>query len=130
MTVYVDDMRMQATIGRLEARWSHLTADTEEELHAFAAELGLPRQTAQFPGTWKSHYDVTDFIRDQAIVLGAVAIGYASAEAAALRRKPKLHPPSVQLRLPLDTPAHMQFHVKVPKSRDLNRRAPGTSAGT
>lgn len=103
MTVYVDDMRKLATVGRLEARWSHLTADTEEELHAFAAELGLPRRTAQFPGTWKSHYDVTDFLRDQAIALGAVAIGYASAESvASLRRKRTLHPPSVQFRLPLD----------------------------
>jgi len=107
MTVYVDDMRKPATIGRLEARWSHLTADTEDELHAFAAELGLPRRTAQFPGTWKSHYDVTDFMRDRAIALGAVAIGYASAEAvASLRRKRRFHPPSVQLRLPLDSSSH------------------------
>lgn len=104
MTVYVDDMRMAATIGQLEARWSHLTADTEDELHAFASMLGLPRRTAQFPGTWKSHYDITDFTRDRAIALGAVAIGYASPQAAAaLRRKRKLHPPSIQLRLPLET---------------------------
>lgn len=103
MTVYVDDMRMQATVGQLKARWSHLTADTEEELHAFAAELGLPRRTAQFPGTWKSHYDVTDLMRDRAIALGAVVVGYTSSEAvASLRRKRRLRPPAVQLRLPLD----------------------------
>jgi Protein of unknown function (DUF4031) len=103
MTVYVDDMRMLATIGRLNARWSHLTADTEEELHEFAARLGLPRGTAQFPGTWKSHYDVTDFTRDRAMELGAVAIGYRSTEAVALlRRKRALQPPSIQLGLPLD----------------------------
>ena len=105
MTVYVDDMHKPATIGRIKSRWSHLTADTEEELHAFAAALGLPRRAAQFPGTWKSHYDITDFTRDRAIALGAVAIGYTSAEtAASLRRKRKLHPPSVQLRLSLDLP--------------------------
>ncbi|MCG7606808.1 MULTISPECIES: DUF4031 domain-containing protein [Mycobacterium] len=103
MTVYVDDMRMLATIGRLDARWSHLTADTEEELHEFAARLGLSRRTAQFPGTWKSHYDVTDFTRDRAMELGAVAIGYRSTEAVALlRRKRALQPPSVQLALPLE----------------------------
>lgn len=103
MTVYVDDMRMLATIGRLNARWSHLTADTEEELHEFAAMLGLPRRTAQFPGTWKFHYDVTDSTRDRAIALGAVAIGYRSTAAVALlRRRRELRPPSIQLGLSLD----------------------------
>lgn len=103
MAVYVDDMRMAATIGRLNARWSHLMADTEEELHEFAARLGLPRRTAQFPGTWKSHYDVTDSTRERAMELGAIVIGYRSIQAVALlRRKRALQPPSVQLGLPLD----------------------------
>ncbi len=103
MTVYVDDMRRLATIGRLNARWSHLTADTEEELHEFAARLGLSRRTAQFPGTWKSHYDVTDLTRERAMEFGAIAIGYRSTEAVAmLRRKRELHPPRIQLGLPLD----------------------------
>lgn len=43
MTVYVDDIRMPARIGRIDARWSDLMADTDEELHAFAAKLGLRR---------------------------------------------------------------------------------------
>ncbi|SKM81422.1 Uncharacterised protein [Mycobacteroides abscessus subsp. massiliense] len=60
MTVYVDDMRMPARVGRLQARWSHLMADTDEELHAFAARLGLKRSWHQKPGTAISHYDVTD----------------------------------------------------------------------
>lgn len=103
MTVYVDDMRRLSTIGQVNARWSHLTADTDDELHEFAAKLGLSRRTAQFPGTWKSHYDVTDFFRLQAMALGAVAIGYRSPEAVAmLRRKRELHPPCSQLGLPLD----------------------------
>ncbi|WP_145011408.1 DUF4031 domain-containing protein [Mycobacterium marseillense] len=103
MAVYVDDMHMLATVGRLKARWSHLTADTEEELHEFAARLGLSRRTAQFPGTWKSHYDVTDFMRNRAMELGAVSIGYRSAEALALlRRKRALRSPWVQFGLPLD----------------------------
>lgn len=37
MTVYVDDFLIPARLGCLNARWSHLFADTEEELHAFAA---------------------------------------------------------------------------------------------
>lgn len=43
MTVYVDDMRVPARVGRINARWSHLMADTDEELHEFAARLGLRR---------------------------------------------------------------------------------------
>lgn len=75
MTVYVDDMRRLAQVGRIEARWSHLMADTDAELHAFAAGIGLRREWAQHPGTWRSHYDVTDRKRTQAIVAGAVQVG-------------------------------------------------------
>ena len=90
--VYVDDMRMYAQVGRLRALWSHLTADTTEELHAFAQRLGMKRAWFQpakvFADTsrnrergvvgqpaWGSrdHYDVTDSKRDEAIRLGAVA---------------------------------------------------------
>lgn len=87
MTVYVDDMRMPARVGRLQARWSHLMADTDEELHAFASQLGLRRSWAQFPGTWKSHYDVTDTKRTQAIAAGAVPIGFGSPESLALTQR-------------------------------------------
>ncbi|AXH67842.1 hypothetical protein J4T99_gp036 [Mycobacterium phage Bromden] len=86
MTVYVDDMRMPARVGRINARWSHLMADTDAELHAFAFKLGLRRSWAQYPGTWKSHYDVTDTKRREAIKLGAVEIGYMSAESVRLLR--------------------------------------------
>lgn len=87
MTVYVDDMRIPARVGRLAARWSHLMADTDEELHAFAAQLGLRRSWAQYPGTWKSHYDVTDTKRRQAIQMGARPIEYGSQESIALRQR-------------------------------------------
>ena len=87
MTVWVDDMRMLAQVGRFQARWSHLMADTDEELHAFAARLGLQRRWAQYPGTWKSHYDVTDTKRREAIRLGAVPIAYAGPESVALIKR-------------------------------------------
>ncbi|QSM41677.1 DUF4031 domain-containing protein [Mycobacteroides abscessus] len=86
MTVYVDDMRMPARVGRLQARWSHLMADTDEELHAFAARLGLKRSWHQKPGTAISHYDVTDSRRQEALRLGAVPIGYMSRESMDLIR--------------------------------------------
>ena len=69
MAVYVDDA---VTLWRGQ-RWAHLMADTLEELHAFAARLGLPRRAFQNK-TSGAHYDVPAPMREQAIALGAVAI--------------------------------------------------------
>ncbi|NKY60429.1 DUF4031 domain-containing protein [Nocardia flavorosea] len=80
MTVYVDDAAISATVGRHTSRWSHLFADTQDELHAFAARLGLRRDWFQpapsyakpgSPATEMWHYDVTAAKRAQAIRLGA-----------------------------------------------------------
>lgn len=77
MTVYVDNARIPARVGRFNARWSHMFADTQEELHAFAESIGLKRAWFQ-PGKqygdkpprhW--HYDVTDSKRTAAIAAGA-----------------------------------------------------------
>ncbi|BEL41768.1 DUF4031 domain-containing protein [Mycobacteroides abscessus] len=87
MTVYVDNMRLPAKVNGISARWSHLMADTDAELHAFAKRLGLKQEWAQNPGTWESHYDVTDRLRTAAIRLGAVPIGVFSAEALALAER-------------------------------------------
>jgi hypothetical protein len=76
MSVYVDDMRLQARVGRINARWSHLTADTPAELHAFAARIGLRRAWFQDKPGGRWHYDVTDSKRAQAIAAGAHPIGY------------------------------------------------------
>ena len=87
MTVYVDDLRIPARVGRIEARWSHLFADTPEELHAFAERIGLKRAWFQ-PGKpvggkpsrlW--HYDVTDAMRDRAIKAGAKPVSIRDARA-------------------------------------------------
>jgi hypothetical protein len=83
VSVYVDSMRMRATVGRVTANWSHLTADTTEELLEFAARLGLRPSWIQNPGhIWKEHFDVTDSKRDLAIEIGAKPI--TMQEAAAL----------------------------------------------
>lgn len=74
MTVYVDNFRAPARVGRLTARWSHLVADTPEELHAFAASLGLLRSWFQDKEDGRWHYDVTDTERAAAIALGAKSI--------------------------------------------------------
>jgi hypothetical protein len=74
VTVYVDDFRVPARVGRLTGRWSHLTADTVEELHAFAARLGMKRSWFQDKGDGRWHYDVTDPKRAAAVELGATPI--------------------------------------------------------
>jgi len=69
MTVYVDD----AVTHWRGQRWAHLMADTLDELHAFAARLGIPRRAFQNK-TSGAHYDVTTELREDAIRLGAIAI--------------------------------------------------------
>lgn len=95
MAVYVDDMLMLATVGRLTARWSHLSADTTEELHAFADRLGMKRSWFQSASVYadtetnrakgrvgkprrgsRDHYDLTAPKRLLAIRLGAVPVGW------------------------------------------------------
>jgi hypothetical protein len=73
MTVYVDDYRTPARVGHINARWSHLMADTLEELLAFADLLGLQRRWLQDKASGV-HFDVTDGVRAKALVLGAVRI--------------------------------------------------------
>ena len=70
MAVYMDD----AGVERRGRRWNHLTADTPQELHAFAASIGLKR-CWYHSGARHPHYDVTDVQRDQAIVSGAIPVG-------------------------------------------------------
>ena len=69
MAVYVDDA---VTLWRGH-RWAHLMADTLDELHAFAAQLGLRREKFQ-DKTSGAHYDVPASVREEALRLGAVAI--------------------------------------------------------
>lgn len=66
--VYVDELR----------RWGlwrygdscHLTADTEDELHAFAARLGMRRAWFQDRRDYP-HYDLTASKRARAVAMGA-----------------------------------------------------------
>lgn len=73
MTVYVDDYRVQARVGRINARWSHMMADTLEELIEFAEQLGLRRAWLQDKASGV-HFDVTDRVRAAAFNFGAVPI--------------------------------------------------------
>jgi hypothetical protein len=68
MAVYVDDVQIPWR-GR---RWSHMVADTAEELHEAADALGIPRAAAQSQGR-TLHYDLPEEWRVRAIRLGVAA---------------------------------------------------------
>lgn len=68
MAVYVDDSRL-AWRGK---SWCHLVADSINELHAFAEQLGLRREWFQ-DRTMYPHYDVTVRVKERALALGAYA---------------------------------------------------------
>ena len=51
-------------------RWSHLVSDVSyDELHVFAAALGVPRRAFQ-----GDHYDIPASLREPALALGAQAV--------------------------------------------------------
>jgi hypothetical protein len=79
LTVYVDNAFAVGEWGR----WSgggHLQADSVEELHEFAASLGLRREWFQSkPGRPENdHYDLGATGRRRALELGAVDEGRAA----------------------------------------------------
>lgn len=67
MAVYVDSEGIRWR-GK---EWCHLVADSMEELHDFAAQLGLQRGWFQDKGRYP-HYDVTMRVRDRALLMGAI----------------------------------------------------------
>ncbi len=51
-------------------RWSHLVSDVSyDELHAFAARLGVPRRAFQ-----GDHYDIPARLLERAVALGACQV--------------------------------------------------------
>jgi hypothetical protein len=90
LTVYVDDMYLDSMgqFGRM--KMSHMLADTDDELHAMAARIGVARRWWQDPakrGISTSHYDVCLTKRELAIRCGAVAITDRQAACMSARRK-------------------------------------------
>jgi hypothetical protein len=77
MPVYVDEIKDYTRIAKARrlrhTHWCHLVADTREELHVFAAQLGLRR--SWFHG-YRWHYDITPPKRARAVKLGAAEIDH------------------------------------------------------
>lgn len=69
MAVYVDN-----AVFRWRGRhWAHLMADGLDELHAFAARLGLRRCAFQDKRSG-AHYDIDSATRERALALGAIPV--------------------------------------------------------
>jgi hypothetical protein len=67
MAVLVDDLREYPHAGLPLRLWCHMAGDRSfDELHAFAARLGIDR--ARFQG---DHYDLPPWLRASAVALGA-----------------------------------------------------------
>ncbi len=66
MTVYVDD----AFIPYRSMLMCHMIADTEDELHAMAAKIGIQRKWYQAKSSIP-HYDISKGKRDLAVGFGA-----------------------------------------------------------
>lgn len=73
--VYVDEFRIYGLtkIRCFKAGSCHLSADTEEEIHALAAKIGLRREWFQ-PHRLVPHYDLTESKRTLALAAGAVFV--------------------------------------------------------
>lgn len=85
MSVYVDELFKWPIPKEPQARrvalanggmWCHLTADTVDELHAFAKKIGMKRAWFQISAPPRSvpHYDLTPRKREAALKAGAVFV--------------------------------------------------------
>lgn len=66
----------ETTRGLPSSRWCHMVSDvSEEELHGFAARIGLQRAWAQLrPNASAAHYDLMPWRRALAVKFGAVEV--------------------------------------------------------
>ena len=83
MAVYVDDM--QAKYRRMVM--CHMIADTDDELHAMARTIGVARRWHQAPPAHRSHYDICQTKRVQAIAAGAITITWRQTAIMTIRRE-------------------------------------------
>lgn len=73
MSVLVDPVRHYPHVRLAVRDWCHMAVDGSfEELHEFAASLGIPR--GRFHG---DHYDLPPWVRDRAVALGAEEVSTA-----------------------------------------------------
>lgn len=81
MACYVDEVRDHNGVDNPATRkyghaWSHLVADSREELDALARAIGLRPAYRQHSGLPLEHYDLTPRKRELAIAKGAVPLTF------------------------------------------------------
>jgi hypothetical protein len=86
VTCYVDTVRAYPGAGLRYTRFCHLLADTPEELHAMADELGIPRRFYQ-DHPWRWHHDLPEHLRARAVELGAQELTLREVGALLARRR-------------------------------------------
>lgn len=81
MAVYVDDLveydpaQIKPGARQHGKLWCHLTADSDDELHAFALKIGLQRWMFQDAKRQAlHHYDLVPGKRARAVKLGAIEV--------------------------------------------------------
>ena len=89
MTCYVDAVREYPDAGLRHTRFCHLLADTREELHELADDLGIPRRYFQ-DHPWRWHHDLPEPLRERAIALGAREVTLREVGLLLRRRKAEL----------------------------------------
>ncbi len=70
MPCYVDTPRPYPEAGLRFTEFCHLLADSRDELHVLAGDLGIPRRFFQ-DHLWRWHYDLPAHLRARAVELGA-----------------------------------------------------------
>jgi hypothetical protein len=67
VAILVDELREYPHVRLPFRHWCHLVSDVGfDELHAFAARLGIPRHRFQ-----RDHYDLPPHLRRRAVAMGA-----------------------------------------------------------
>lgn len=70
MAILVDELREYPHVRFRVKHWCHMVSDASfDELHAFAAELGIPRERFE-----RDHYDLHPELRALAVALGACEV--------------------------------------------------------
>jgi hypothetical protein len=70
---YVDTVRSYPSAGLRFSDYCHLLADSRDELHAMADQLGIPRRFFQ-DHPWRWHHDLPAHLRPLAIEYGALEV--------------------------------------------------------
>jgi hypothetical protein len=89
MSCYVDTVRSYPGAGLRFSEFCHLLADTRQELHEMAEQLGMPRRFFQ-DHPWRWHYDLPAHVREHAIELGAHEVTMHDIGALLRRRRAEL----------------------------------------